>query len=127
APRRDGAGRPARGRGAVLGDPTGRDHGRPLRPAPPRALMAEVDGTRSLRLAFETEAEPDASGSGRRGLFAAGSHARTVLGGLLSYPEVRYIVPDRISLDVAAGPVLLETIARFLERQRWLVRRVVIE
>ena len=90
-------------------------------------MMAEVAGARTLRLAFEPEADPEASGSGRRGLFAADPRARTLLRVLLSYPEVRYIVPDRISLDVAAGPVLLETIARFLERQRWLVRRVVIE
>ena len=89
--------------------------------------MAEVEGARTLRVAFDPDGDPDGPGSGRRGLFAADPRARTLLRVLLSYPEVRYIVPDRISLDVAAGPVLLETIARFLERQRWLVRRVVIE
>jgi hypothetical protein len=45
---------------------------------------------------------------------------------LVSYPEVRYVLPDRISLDPAADPRILETMARFLERQSWLVRRVAV-
>ena len=49
---------------------------------------------------------------------------RTLLKVLVSYSEVRYILADRISLEGSADPRLLETIARFLERQRWLVRRV---
>jgi hypothetical protein len=51
---------------------------------------------------------------------------RTLLRVLVSYPEVRYILPDRISLDAAADPRTLETMARFLERQSWLVRRVAV-
>ena len=39
---------------------------------------------------------------------------------------VRYILPDRISLDASADPRTLETMARFLERQSWLVRRVAV-
>jgi hypothetical protein len=49
---------------------------------------------------------------------------RTLLKVLVSYPDVRYVLADRISLDGSADPRLLETIARFLERQRWLVERV---
>ena len=37
-----------------------------------------------------------------------------------------YILPDRISLDASADPRTLETMARFLERQSWLVRRVAV-
>jgi hypothetical protein len=46
---------------------------------------------------------------------------------LVSYPEVRYIVPDRISLDAAVDARTLETLVRFLERQSWLVQSVVLE
>jgi len=45
----------------------------------------------------------------------------------VSYPEVRHIVPDRISLDATAEPRTLETLVRFLERQTWLVKSVVLE
>ena len=34
------------------------------------------------------------------------------------------LVQDRIGLDEGAGTALLDTLAHFLERQRWLVRRV---
>jgi len=51
---------------------------------------------------------------------------RTLLKVLVSYPEVRYVLPDRISLDAAASAPLVESIARFLDRQSWLVRRVEI-
>lgn len=89
--------------------------------------MAAATGARTLRLTFDPAWDPDEPGAGRGGLFAMDPRARTLLRVLLSYPEVRYIVPDRISLDGAAGPALLETIAHFLERQRWLVRRVDID
>ena len=42
----------------------------------------------------------------------------------MSYPEVRYVLPDRVSLDAEASTTLVEAIARFLDRQSWLVRRV---
>ncbi len=43
---------------------------------------------------------------------------------LVSYQEVRHILPDRISLDAGAEPRLLEAVARFLQRQGWLVQSV---
>jgi hypothetical protein len=46
---------------------------------------------------------------------------------LASYPEVRHVLPDQVSLDSGASPPLVETIARFLDRQSWLVRRVEID
>jgi hypothetical protein len=45
---------------------------------------------------------------------------------LVSYPEVRYVLPDRICLDQTSDPRLLETITRFLERQSWLLRSVTV-
>jgi hypothetical protein len=79
---------------------------------------------RTLRIAFEPGWDPSAAAPGHRGLFAADPRVRTLLKVLASYPEVRFVLPDRISLDAAAGPPLLESIARFLARQTWLVRRV---
>jgi hypothetical protein len=46
---------------------------------------------------------------------------------LVSYPEVRHILPDRISLEPTAEARTLETVVRFLERQQWLVKSVVVE
>ncbi len=51
---------------------------------------------------------------------------RTLRRVLISYPEVRHILPHRISIDPGADPRLLETVARFLERQQWLVKTVEI-
>ena len=86
--------------------------------------MAEVAGTRSVRVAFLPEWEPEGPGAARRGFFAADPRVRTLLRVLLSYPEVRYIVPDRISMEAAAGSSLIETIAQFLGRQVWFVKQV---
>jgi hypothetical protein len=79
---------------------------------------------RSLRIVFETGWDPGAGAPGHRGLFATDPRVRTLLRVLVSYPEVRFALPDRISLDAAASAPLLESIARFLSRQTWLVRRV---
>ncbi len=89
--------------------------------------MVAATEARTLWVAFDPAWAPDESSAGRGGFFTADPRVRTLLRVLLSYPEVRYILPDRISLDVAAGSGLLETIAHFLERQRWLVRRVSID
>lgn len=59
-----------------------------------------------------------------KGLLGDDRRVRTLRRVLISYPEVRHILPNRISMDLAADPHLLETMARFLERQRWLVRTV---
>ena len=79
---------------------------------------------RTVEIGFQPEWDPGAAATGHRGLLAWDPRVRTMLKVLVSYPEVRYILADRISLDAGADPRLLETIARFLERQRWLVRRV---
>jgi hypothetical protein len=46
---------------------------------------------------------------------------------LVTYPDVRYIVPDRISLEGSTDPKTIETVVRFLERQQWLVKAVDVE
>ena len=78
---------------------------------------------RTIRVLFQKEwlsAE-------RRGLLAPDPRVRTLCRVLVTYPEVRHIVPDRISLEGSAESRTLETIVRFLERQAWLVKSVVLE
>jgi len=50
--------------------------------------------------------------------------ARTLLRVLVSYPEVRYVLPDRVGLEAGADTRLIETLMRFLGRQKWLITRV---
>jgi hypothetical protein len=82
------------------------------------------DTVRSLTIMFAPGWDPSAAPPAHRGLFAADPRVRTLLKVLASYPEVRFVLPDRISLDGAASVPLLESMARFLARQTWLVRRV---
>ena len=63
----------------------------------------------------------------RRGLLAPDPRVRTLCRVLVTYPEVRHIVPDRISLDAGADARTVDTVVRFLERQQWLVESVVVE
>ena len=79
---------------------------------------------RELRLVLRSEWDGSAGPSGRTGLLAGDERVRTLLRVLVTYPEVRYILPDRIRLDPSADPRLLETITRFLARQSWLVTSV---
>jgi hypothetical protein len=46
---------------------------------------------------------------------------------LVTYPDVRHILPDRISLEETAEPAVVDTLKHFLERQQWLVKTVVVE
>ena len=88
--------------------------------------MAVPGGGRNLRVGFQVEWDPHTAGPGHHGLLSWDPRVRTLLRVLVSYPEVRYILPDRISLEPFADPRTLETMARFLERQVWLVRRVAV-
>ena len=63
---------------------------------------------------------------GHRGLLDLDPRVRTLCRVLISYPEVRHVLPDRVSVDAVASPEVLETLSRFLSRQRWLVREVEI-
>lgn len=88
--------------------------------------MAAPAPGRTLRVGLQTEWDPHTAAAGHHGLLAWDPRVRTLLRVLVSYPEVRYVLPDRISLDPGADPRTLETMARFLERQSWLVRRVAV-
>jgi len=83
-------------------------------------------GGRNLRIVFQSDWDPARHSATDRGLFAADPRVRTLVKMLVSYPEVRYVVPDRISLDSDASVALLESIGRFLDRQSWLIKRVEI-
>jgi len=49
---------------------------------------------------------------------------RTLLRVLVSYPEVRYVLPDRVGLETGADARVIETLLRFLGRQEWLLASV---
>ncbi len=59
-----------------------------------------------------------------QGLFASDPRVRTLRRVLVSYPEVRHILPDLISLESAVEARVVETLAQFLQRQQWLVKSV---
>jgi hypothetical protein len=82
---------------------------------------SEAPRTRRVRIAFQEPWGADG------GLLARDPRVRTLRRVLVGYPDVRHIVPDAISLDGAADPRVLETVAQFLRRQQWLVRTVTIE
>lgn len=82
--------------------------------------MSEV---RAIRVQCRREfALPDG-----QGLLTADPRARTLRKVLVSYPEVRHIRPDRISLDASVDARTIDTVVRFLERQHWLVATVAVE
>ncbi len=64
---------------------------------------------------------------GGKGLLASDPRVRTLRKVLVSYPEVRHIVPDRISFDPTVDARTLDTVTRFLERQQWLVKSVRVD
>jgi hypothetical protein len=82
-------------------------------PVPPAA-------PRTVRLSFRGD-------WGGRGLLSSDARIRTLRKVLVSYPDVRHILPDRVSLDPGTDRRVLDTVARFLERQHWLVNSVAIE
>jgi hypothetical protein len=81
---------------------------------------------REVRLTFQPDWDPGPADPGRGGLLARDPKVRTLLKVLVSYPEVHYVLPDRIRLDATSDPRLLDTIQRFLERQSWLLRAVAV-
>jgi hypothetical protein len=82
-----------------------------------------VSDARSIRVRCRSEfATPDGAG-----LLASDPRARTLRKVLVSYPEVRHIRPDRISLDATVDARTIETVVKFLERQHWLVAAVDVE
>ncbi|HMH49328.1 MAG TPA: hypothetical protein VK548_03780 [Candidatus Acidoferrum sp.] len=62
-----------------------------------------------------------------RGFLDSDPRVRTLRRVIVTYPEVRHIQPDRISLEAGTDPRTLETVTKFLQRQQWLVSEVVTE
>jgi len=62
--------------------------------------------------------------AGEQGLFARDPRLRTLRRVLVSYPDVRHILPDGISLEAGTDSRVLDTLAQFLQRQQWLVKSV---
>ena len=77
---------------------------------------------RSIRVTFQEEWRDPS----HRGLLDVDPRVRTLCRVLVSYPEVRHILPDRVSVDGGASSEVLDAMTRFLGRQRWLVRDVEI-
>jgi hypothetical protein len=46
---------------------------------------------------------------------------------VVTYPDVRHILPDRISLAPETDARVLDTVVLFLRRQQWLVSAVTVE
>jgi len=82
-----------------------------------------MSAPRAIRVAFQKEWAAVET----RGLLAPDPRVRTLCRVLVTYPEVRHIVPDRISLEGGADARTLESVVRFLERQQWLVKSVQVE
>jgi hypothetical protein len=78
---------------------------------------------RSIRVGFQKGWGPPQG----RGLLASDPRARTLCRVLVTYPQVRHIVPDRVSLDPDTPTRTVESVVRFLERQHWLVASVTVE
>ena len=76
--------------------------------------------SRGIRLIFQ----PGWGAPEGKGLLGEDARVRTLRKVLVSYPDVRHVLPDRISLDAVVEPRVLESLSRFLERQQWLVRSV---
>ena len=86
-------------------------------------MTAPAVPPRAIRLVFRGEwTAPDG-----KGLLGADPRLRTLRKVLVSYPAVRHILPDRISLEASADSRTLDAVARFLERQHWLVNSVIVE
>ena len=62
-----------------------------------------------------------------RGFLDSNPRVRTLRKVLVTYPEVRHILPDRISLAPDTDARVLDTVMLFLRRQQWLVSAVVVE
>jgi hypothetical protein len=62
-----------------------------------------------------------------RGFLDSDPRIRTLRRVIVTYPDVRHILPDRISLESSTDPKTIETVSRFLQRQQWLVSAVVTE
>ena len=75
---------------------------------------------RAIHVVFQERWTPPRS----RGLLDLDPRVRTLLKILVSYPEVRHVLPSEVSLDPDIELTVLPTLGGFIRRQAWLVRRV---
>ncbi len=75
---------------------------------------------RAIHVVFQERWTPPRS----RGLLDLDPRIRTLLKIIVSYPEVRHVLPSQVSLDPGTEPTVLQTLGGFIRRQAWLVRRV---
>ena len=66
-------------------------------------------------------------GAESMGLLASDPRVRTLRKVLVTYPDVRHILPDRIALEDTVDASVLDTLKHVLERQHWLVKAVAVE
>jgi hypothetical protein len=95
--------------------------------APPATPATPVGGASGSPRVVRIVIRGDRAGGAQRGLLGPDPRLRTLRRVLVTYPAVRHILPDRISLDATADPRVLDTVARFLERQQWLLTSVIVE
>jgi hypothetical protein len=67
------------------------------------------------------------SGASGQGLLSSDARVRTLRKVVVTYPDVRHILPDRISLEASAEASVIEALKHLLERQQWLIKAVSVE
>lgn len=77
---------------------------------------------RTIRVVFQDRWTPPRA----KGLLDLDPKVRTLLKVILSYSEVRHVLPGEVSLDAGVEPTQLEMLGKFIRRQEWLVKRVEI-
>jgi hypothetical protein len=88
--------------------------------------VSAATAARSLEATFQRAWSPAVDDPGRLGFLSPDPRTRTLLRVLLSYPDVRHVLPDRVSLDASGDVRLAESIMRFVARQTWLVTEVTL-
>ena len=76
--------------------------------------------SRMIRVVFRADRDG-------RGLLGSDPRLRTLRKILVTYPDVRHVLPDRVTLNATVDRQTLATIVRFLERQHWLIRSATLE
>ena len=89
----------------------------------PPAESAGIPAPRAVRVVLQPGWGP---GEGL-GLLASDPRVRTLRKVLVTYPAVRYVLPDRISLEPTTDVRTLDSLITFLQRQQWLVKSVAAE
>ena len=89
----------------------------------PAAEGAGIPAPRAVRVVLQPGWAP---GEGL-GLLASDPRVRTLRKVLVTYPAVRYVLPDRISLEPTTDVRTLDSLITFLQRQQWLVKSVAAE